>query len=217
MDKKKVIFCSIKKSVLITIILMILCGLVFPLALTGMSALIFPKQAKGNLIEVDGKAVGSATVGQEFTEPYFMKGRPSAVHYNTYTEKENGEKVLSDGQEFTGPASGSANYAPTNPELVKRVERDMQLFLEQNPNIKKEDIPADLLTASGSGLDPHISPEAALVQIPAISDASGISEENLEKIVDENTNKKLFGIFGEETVNVLKVNLRIAQKMGILQ
>ncbi len=217
MNKKKEIICSIKKPVLITIILMVLCGLIFPLLLSGISAIIFPKQAKGNLIEVNGKVVGSATVGQEFTQPYFMKGRPSAVHYNTYTEDKEGNKVLSDGNKFTGPVSGSANYGPTNKELVKRVETDVEEFLKQNQNVKKEDIPTDLLTASGSGLDPHISPKAASIQIPAIAKASGLSEKDLSEIVEENTDKKLLGIFGEETVNVLKVNLQIAQRMGILE
>lgn len=217
MSKKKEIVRSIKSPILVTIIFMILCGLIFPLVLSGISMLLFPKQAKGNLIEVNGKAVGSATVGQEFTQPYFMKGRPSAVHYNTYTEDENGNKILSDGSEFLGPASGSENYGPTNPELAKRVETDIEEFLKQNPDVKKEEIPTDLFTASGSGLDPHISPKAAEVQIPAIAESSGISEKVLKEIVEESTDKKLLGIFGEETVNVLEVNLQIAQKMGILE
>lgn len=216
MSKNKDRLKSLIRPVMITVVLMIICGLLFPLLLTGLSALIFPKQAAGSLIEVDGEVVGSETVGQEFTEPYFMKGRPSAVHYNTYKEDENGNLVLSDGSEFSGVASGSANYGPTNPELVKRVEADIDEFLKNNPEVNKDEIPADLMTASGSGLDPHISVKSAMIQIPALSEASGLTETELVSIVQDNTKGKLLGIFGEETVNVLGVNLQIAQEMNII-
>jgi len=140
-----------------------------------------------------------------------MKGRPSAVNYNTYTQedKENGA--------YGGIGSGSKNYAPTNPELVKRVEADMAEFLEANPSVRKEDIPADLLTASGSGLDPHISPDSAAVQIPALVETTGLSQETLETIVRKNTQGKFLGIFGKKTVNVLMVNLEIARELGLLE
>ena len=148
-----------KRAVLVTVVLMIICGLIYPLVLTGISKVIFPRQAEGSLIRVDGKVVGAETIGQEFTEDYYMWGRPSAYHYNTYTEDENGNLVYSDGTEFAGVSSGSNNYAPTNEALTERVENDMEKFLERNPEVKAEDIPTDLLTASGSGLDPHISPD----------------------------------------------------------
>ena len=166
-----------KRAVLVTVVLMIICGLIYPLVLTGISKVIFPRQAEGSLIRVDGKVVGAETIGQEFTEDYYMWGRPSAYHYNTYTEDENGNLVYSDGTEFAGVSSGSNNYAPTNEALTERVENDMEKFLERNPEVKAEDIPTDLLTASGSGLDPHISPESAQIQIPRIAEASGLSEE----------------------------------------
>ena len=195
---------------------MIICGLIYPLVLTGISKVIFPRQAEGSLIRVDGKVVGAETIGQEFTEDYYMWGRPSAYHYNTYTEDENGNLVYSDGTEFAGVSSGSNNYAPTNEALTERVENDMEKFLERNPEVKAEDIPTDLLTASGSGLDPHISPESAQIQIPRIAEASGLSEEKVEEIVSEHTEGKLLGVFGEETVNVLMVNLDIAKEMGVI-
>ena len=140
-----------------------------------------------------------------------MKCRPSAVNYNTYTkeDKESGK--------YTGVGSGSKNYASTNPELVKRVEADITEFLKANPSVMKEDIPTDLLTASGSGLDPHISPASAAVQVPALVEATGLSKETLEAIVKENTQGKLLGIFGEETVNVLMVNLDIAKELGLIK
>lgn len=205
-----------KRAVLVTVVLMIICGLIYPLVLTGISKVIFPRQAEGSLIRVDGKVVGAETIGQEFTEDYYMWGRPSAYHYNTYTEDENGNLVYSDGTEFAGVSSGSNNYAPTNETLTERVENDMEKFLERNPEVKAEDIPTDLLTASGSGLDPHISPESAQIQIPRIAEASGLSEEKVEEIVSEHTEGKLLGVFGEETVNVLMVNLDIAKEMGVI-
>uniref|UniRef100_UPI004025FA0A potassium-transporting ATPase subunit KdpC n=1 Tax=Eubacterium sp. TaxID=142586 RepID=UPI004025FA0A len=213
---KKSVFSSARQVIIVTLILLIICGLGFPLLLTGISSLIFPKQAEGNLVKADGVAVGSEFVGQDFTEDYFMKCRPSAYNYNTYYEDENGNKYYNDGSEFGGLSSGSNNYAPSNPELAERVEKDIEEFLEANPGVKREDIPTDLLTASGSGLDPHISPASAEIQIPAISQASDISEEELKKIVEDNTEGKLLGIFGEETVNVLEVNLEIAKEMGIV-
>lgn len=205
-----------RQAVIITIVLMLICGLLFPCLLTGLSSVIFPHQAGGSLITVNGTAVGAEYVGQEFTQDCYMWSRPSAYHYNVYTESEDGRKYYNDGTEFGGLASGSSNYAPSNPALVERVEADMEAFLEKNPEIKREDIPTDLLTASGSGLDPHISPASAQIQLPRIAQASGLSEESLQEIVKRNTMGKLFGVFGEETVNVLKVNIEIAQAMGTL-
>ena len=215
-SKKKTGLHGIRQAVSVTLVLLLLCGFAFPVALTGLSALIFPDQAKGSMVSADGKAVGAAHVGQEFTEAYFMKGRPSAYHYNTYNEDAEGNQTYNDGTEFAGLSSGSNNYAPSNPALSERVEADIEAFLEANPDVKKEDIPTDLMTASGSGLDPHISPESAKVQIPALSEASGISEERLQEITDANTDGKLLGIFGEDTVNVLGVNLDIALEMGLI-
>ena len=216
-EKKGTFLHNVRQSVLVTLVLLILCGLGFPAALSGLSAVIFPNQAKGSLVEVNGEAVGANYVGQEFTEDYFMKGRPSQYHYNTYYEDEEGNRYYNDGSEFAGLSSGSANYAPSNPALAERVEADIEAFLEANPTVSREDIPADLMTASGSGLDPHISPKAAAIQIPALAEASGLSEETLEKIVADNTTGKLLGVFGEETVNVLGVNLGIARAMGLIE
>lgn len=216
MDSFKSFLRDLRPAFTVTLVLMLICGLGFPLVLGGLSAVIFPDQAKGSLQVVDGKAYGAEYVGQEFTEDYFMKGRPSAVHYNTYFEDENGNQTYADGSEFSGLASGSQNMGPSNPNLTARVEADMEAFLAAHPDVKKEDIPTDLLTASGSGLDPHVSPASAQVQIPAIAQASGLSEEELQRIVADNTTGKMLGIFGEETVNVLGVNLDIAQAMGLI-
>lgn len=209
-------FHGLRQSLVVTLILLLLCGFVFPVLLSGISAVIFPSQANCSLVYADGQAVGAANVGQDFTEPYFMKGRPSAYNYNTYYEDEQGNQYYNDGSEFAGLSSGSNNYAPSNPALTERVEADIEAFLEANPDVKREDIPADLMTASGSGLDPHITPESARIQIPALAASSGLSEEQLEQIVEDNTEGKLLGIFGEETVNVLGVNLDIAKAMGLV-
>ena len=205
-----------RQAIVLTAVLMIICGLLFPLLLTGLSALLFPNQAAGNLITVNGQTVGAKYVGQEFTEDYYLWSRPSAYHYNVYLEDENGNQYYTDGTEFPGIGSGSDNYAPSNPALTERVEADIQAFLEKNPEVKREDIPTDLLTASGSGLDPHISPESAEIQVPRIAEASGLSEDTVRDIIKAHTDGKFLGIFGEETVNVLMVNIDIAQNMGLL-
>ena len=205
-----------RQALLVTIVLLLICGLLFPLLLTGLSKVFFPSQAAGSLVTVDGQVVGAKNVGQEFTEDYYLWGRPSAYHYNSYVEGEDGTPYYTDGTPFSGLGSGSNNYAPSNPALAERVEQDLEAFLKKNPDVKKENIPTDLLTASGSGLDPHISPASAEIQIPRIAKSSGLDEEKLREIVKNNTSGKLFGIFGEETVNVLKVNIEIAKNMEIL-
>lgn len=160
---------------------------------------------------IEGQAMGSELVGQNFTDDRFMKSRPSAVGYNTYTKE---DKELGN---YSGVSSGSKNYGPSNTNLTERVKKDIETFLEANPTVKQEDIPTDLLTASGSGLDPHISPASAIIQIPALVESTGLSSDTLEEIVDNNTKGKILGIFGEETVNVLMVNLEIAKELGIIK
>ena len=204
----KKIMIELKTPLLVSILFLFVCGLAYPLLMTGLSQVIFPKQANGSLITVNNKIIGSELIGQDFTDPRFMKGRPSAVNYNTYTLEEKEEGI------YGGVASGSNNFAATNPELVKRVKNDMAEFLTNNPKIKKSQIPADLLTASGSGLDPHISYNSALIQLPEISETSGLDEMELQKIVEKNTGNKFVGVFGEKTVNVLGVNIEIAQKIA---
>nr|WP_300004163.1 K(+)-transporting ATPase subunit C [Tissierella sp.] len=201
---------EIKTPFLVTLILFLICGLIYPLLLTGVSQLVFAKQANGSLISINDEIVGSSLIGQDFTDARFIKGRPSAVKYNTYTllDKENGN--------YNGVGSGSNNYSTSNEELSNRVKEDIDEFLEANPSIKIGDIPTDLLTESGSGLDPHISPESALIQVPQIAKNTNLSEDRLIEIIKLNTKEKLFGIFGEETVNILEVNLQIAQDLKLI-
>lgn len=200
---------TLKRSILISVVLLILCGIIYPLAMTGISQLVFNKKANGSMIFVNGKEVGSELIGQSFTDPRFFHGRVSAVNYNTYTEADT--KPDKNGKvAYTGVSSGSQNLAPSNKALTDRVQKDIDEFLKSHPGVKKEDIPTDLLTSSGSGLDPNISPESAKIQIPAVSKATGISEAELQNIVNKYTEGRALGIFGEPRVNVLKVNLEIA-------
>lgn len=202
----------IKTSLLLSAVLMLLCGVIYPLAVTGIGQIFFNNKANGSLVYFNGKATGSELLGQKFTDARFFIGRPSAVNYNTYTNADtmadkNG-KV-----NYSGVSSGGSNLAPSNKILADRVKNDMEEFLKTHPTIKQSDIPADLLTASGSGLDPDISSEAAKIQIDAVSEASGISKNELQAIVSKYTSGRSFGIFGEPRVNVLMVNLEIAQKL----
>lgn len=197
---------AIFKALGLAAIIIVACGLVYPLLMTGIGQLVFPWQANGSMIMADGKVVGSELIGQDFTDPRFFHGRVSAVGYNTYPDANTAQQ--------TGVSSGSQNLAPSNPALVERVKKDIDTFLAAHPGTNMEDIPTDLLTSSGSGLDPDISVQAAQVQIPAISKASGISEAALQSIVEQCTIKRTLGFLGNERVNVLKANILILQRLG---
>lgn len=205
-----------KSALVLTVFMLILCGFAYPAALTGLGQFMFPHQANGSLITAEGEkttepeeAIGSAIVGQDFSgNPRYFQGRVSGVNYNTYTEEEKEDNS------YGGIGSGGSNLAPSNEELKERVEKSVDEFLEKNPGVEKGDIPADLLTASGSGMDPDITPQSAKIQIPAIAENTGLSEEELEKIVENNTQGKVLGVFGHERVNVLKCNLEIAKAIG---
>jgi len=201
----KNIFKQIKTPLKLSLAMFIICGLIYPMMMTGLSQIIFPQQANGSLIKMDGKVVGSELVGQDFTDERLFHCRPSAVSYNTFTQKEGNKQII--------PSSGSENLASSNPKLEKRINEDIKKFLQENPTIKKEDIPADIITASGSGLDPHISVDAARVQMDRVSKNTHISKTELEKLIKDNTENKLLGIFGEEKVNVLKLNLSIMREI----
>ena len=203
-------FKYFKNALLVSIAMFAICGFAYPMIMTGISQIIFPHQANGSLIEENGEVVGSSLVGQDFTDERLFHCRPSAYNYNTYTEedKENGN--------YGGVSSGSHNYAPSNPDLEKRINEDIEKFLQENPTIEKEDIPSDIITASGSGLDPHISVEAANVQIDRVSENTGLTKKQLKKMIEENTEGKFLGIFGEEKVNVLELNLSLAKEISMV-
>lgn len=202
----------LKKAFVLTLVLMIMCAVIYPLVLTGIGQVIFPKQSNGNLVKVNGEAVGSELVGQDFTDDRYFHGRISSVNYNTYTEED-----VEEGN-YGGVSSGTFNYGATNPDLQARVEESVAEFKERYKEATGEEltqeIPADLLTASGSGLDPHISPASAEIQVPIVAANSGLSEDEVRQIVKDNTEHKVLGLFGEEKVNVLKCNIAIAEAIG---
>ena len=179
----------------INVFLMILLGVGYPLAVTGISQLIFPHQANGSLITKGNQVIGSELIGQNFTKPEYFQPRPSAAG--------------SDGYDPT--ASGGYNYGPTNQKLVDRVKASVAKFHKDNPDYQGP-IPADLLTGSGSGLDPDISPASAQVQEARVAKARGISQDQLNQLVAQYTKSPDLGLLGEPRVNVLQLNLALDQQ-----
>ena len=177
------------------IFLMILLGVGYPLAVTGISQLVFPHQANGSLITKGNQVVGSELIGQNFTKPEYFQPRPSAAG--------------SDGYDPT--ASGGFNYGPTNQKLIDRVKASVDKFHKDNPDYHGP-IPADLLTASGSGLDPEISPASAQAQAPRVAKARGVSADQLNQLVAQYTKSPDLGLLGEPRVNVLKLNLALDEQ-----
>jgi potassium-transporting ATPase KdpC subunit len=179
----------------INVFLMILLGVGYPLAITGISQLIFPRQANGSLITKGNQVIGSELIGQNFTKPEYFQPRPSAAG--------------SDGYDPT--ASGGYNYGPTNQKLIDRVKASVAKFHKDNPDYQGP-IPADLLTGSGSGLDPDISPASAQVQEARVAKARGISQDQLNQLVAQYTKSPDLGLLGEPRVNVLQLNLALDQQ-----
>jgi len=178
-------------AIRITILLAVLTGLVYPAVMTGLAQLIFPRQANGDLVEANGKVVGSELLGQAFTRPEYFHGRPSAA-----------------GNGYDGLSSGGSNLGPTSQKLVDRVRGDVQKFRAENPAFKGE-IPADMVTASASGLDPDISPAAAEAQVDRVAATRAISPDAVRRLVTDNTEGREWGFLGEPRVNVLKLNLAL--------
>lgn len=187
------------KALIFLLMLTLLCGAVYPLAITGISQLFFPNQANGSIIEVNGKKYGSELLAQQFTGNKYMWGRIMNLDVTTYKDKSG--KVLMYAQ--------PSNLSPTSAKYKQLVSERIAKIKAANPENKNVPIPEDLVTCSGSGLDPDISPAAAQYQVERIAKARGISADKVNEIVLKYTNRKLLGIFGEETVNVLKVNLAL--------
>lgn len=172
-----------------SLVMLGLCGIAYSGATTAVGGLLFPAQATGSLIERDGKAIGSALIGQPFTGASYFHGRPSAANYDP-------------------TATGGSNLAPSNPELRERVAAD-SASIQQLEGVAAAQIPVDLLAASGAGLDPHISPAAARLQIARVAKARGLSEAQLAELVASHTEGKQLGLFGQPRVNVLLLNLAL--------
>lgn len=189
------------QAVCVGLAFIVFCGFGYPLLVWGIGQAAFHNQANGSMIELNGKVVGSALIGQGFTDPRFFHGRVSAVNYNTYPSNTKNTDMI--------PASGSANLSVSNPDLKKRIKTDVAAFLKANPGLSEKDLPADLFTSSFSGLDPDISPADAQIQVDGIAKATGLAKSKIQQIIKDNTTGRDLGIFGETRVNVLKANLDI--------
>lgn len=187
-------FSELKPAILITIVLTVLTGIIYPLAMTGISQALFHKQANGSLIERNGTVIGSELIGQSFTKPEYFHPRPSAAGSNGYD----------------ATSSGGSNLGPTNPALADRLNKDAAQFRKDNPDYTGP-IPADAITTSGSGLDPEISPANALAQAARVAQARQASKDAVENLIHANTQARDLGVLGEPRVNVLKLNLALDQ------
>ena len=181
-------------AIKVTLVFTILTGVAYPLLVTGLTTVMFRHQAAGSLIQANGKIIGSELIGQRFARPEYFHGRPSAAGNDGYD----------------GLSSGGSNLGPTNKNLVDRVQGDLKKFRDENPTFTGP-VPADLLTASGSGLDPHISPASAEAQVGRVAAARGVREEAVRQLVATYTEGRQFGLLGEPRVNVLKLNLALNQ------
>ena len=190
---------EIRPAIIILVLLTAITGLAYPLAMTAIAGVIFPKQAHGSLIVKDGKVIGSALIGQEFKDDKYLHGRPSAT---IAPDPADSTKTVS--APYNAANSGGSNLGPTSKALNDRIKGDVDKLKAENPSAA---VPIDLVTASASGLDPDISPEAALFQVPRVAKARNIPEERIRRMIAERTQESFAGLLGEPRVNVLALNL----------
>jgi potassium-transporting ATPase KdpC subunit len=192
---------EIRPALVVVVALTLITGLAYPLAITAIAGAVFPKQAEGSLIEKDGKVIGSALIGQEFKDDKYFHGRPSAT---TAPDPNDSTKTVP--APYNAANSGGSNLGPTSKALADRVTADVNKLKAENPDSA---VPADLVTTSASGLDPDISPEGALFQVPRVAKARNMPEERVRELVTQNTQGRLAGLLGEPRVNVLALNLAL--------
>jgi K+-transporting ATPase ATPase C chain len=196
----------IRPAIVVLVALTLITGLAYPLAMTGIAQALFPRQAQGSLIERNGTVVGSELIGQVFESDKYFHGRPSAT---TAPDPNDSTKTVP--APYNAANSGGSNLGPSNKALIDRVRADIEKLRHENPSMP---VPIDLVTTSASGLDPHISPEAALFQIPRIAKARNLPQERIRQLVADHTEGRLFGLLGEPRVNVLLLNLALDQAAG---
>jgi K+-transporting ATPase ATPase C chain len=192
---------EIRPAIIILVALTAITGLAYPLAMTAIAGVIFPEQAQGSLIERDGKVIGSALIGQEFKEDKYFHGRPSAT---TAADPNDFTKTVP--APYNAANSGGSNLGPTSKALNDRIVADVEKLKAENPG---QPVPVDLVTTSGSGLDPDISPEGALFQVPRVAKARNLPEERVRQLVTQHTEGRMAGLLGEPRVNVLALNLAL--------
>jgi len=192
---------EIRPAIVVVVALTLITGLAYPLAMTGIASVIFPDQAQGSLIERDGKVIGSTLIGQEFKEDRYFHGRPSAT---TAADPADSSKTVP--APYNAASSLASNLGPTSKALADRIKDDVDKLKAENPSAP---VPTDLVTTSGSGLDPDISPDAALFQVPRVAKARKMPEDALRKLVTDHTEGRFAGVLGEPRVNVLALNLAL--------
>jgi potassium-transporting ATPase KdpC subunit len=192
---------EIRPAIIILVMLTLITGLAYPLAMTEVAGAIFPKQAQGSLVERDGKVIGSALIGQQFKDDKYFHGRPSAT-----TAPDPADSTKTVPAPYNAANSGGSNLGPTSKALNDRMKEDVEKLRAENPSAR---IPVDLVTTSASGLDPDISPDAALFQVPRVAKARNVPDDRVRQLVTENTSGRLVGLFGEPRVNVLALNLAL--------
>ncbi|MGI2734036.1 K(+)-transporting ATPase subunit C [Bacillus cytotoxicus] len=191
MTEKQNLFGSVVR---LTGVLVVLCGLIYPAMVTGIAQGVMKDHADGSLIYEKGEIIGSKRIGQEFTSAKYFHGRISSIAYKA-------------------EGSGSNNYAPSNPELRQRTEESIEKWKEDNPSVPVREVPIDLVTNSGSGLDPDISPKAAYAQVDRVAKETKISKEELKAIIASHIEGRAFGLYGEERVNVLQLNMEVKKRI----
>jgi K+-transporting ATPase ATPase C chain len=192
---------EIRPAIVVLVLLTLITGLAYPLAMTGIAGVLFPKQAQGSLIEKDGKVIGSALIGQEFKDDKYFHGRPSAT-----SGPDPADPARTTSVPYNAANSGGSNLGPTSKALNDRIKEEVEKLKAGNPSAA---VPVDLVTTSGSGLDPDITPESALFQAPRVAKARDLPEQRVRQLVAEKTQGRLGGLLGEPRVNVLALNLAL--------
>ena len=192
---------EIRPAIVFVVALTAITGLLYPFVMTGVAGVVFPYQAQGSLIERDGNVVGSALIGQDFTSAGYFHGRPSAT---VAPDPNDSTKTVP--APYNAANSGGSNLGPTNKALIDRVQGDVEKLQQENPSAQ---VPIDLVTTSGSGLDPDISPAAALFQVPRVAKARNMPEDRVRQLVDEHVEGRTLGFLGEPRINVLALNLAL--------
>jgi potassium-transporting ATPase KdpC subunit len=192
---------EIRPAIVLLLALTLITGVAYPLAITGLAQVLFPQQANGSLIERDGKVVGSQLIGQLFTEERYFHGRPSVTN-----KPDPNDSAKTFDAPYNAANSMASNLGPTNKALIDRIQGEMEKLKAENPSAR---VPIDLVTTTASGLDPHISPEAAFFQVPRVAKARGMPEDRVRQLVDQFIEGRTLGVLGELRVNVLALNMAL--------